>query len=56
MNRLIKTWYGSPFLSGGHDMSTAYPGSGHGSLFQDHESFTRQAAAFLGSDPPFAPY
>ena len=33
-----------------------YPDSGHGSLFQYHESFTRQAAAFLGSDSPFAPY
>jgi len=33
-----------------------YPDSGHGSLFQFHESFTRQAAAFLGSDSPFAPY
>ena len=33
-----------------------YPDSGHGSLFQCHESFTRQAAAFLGSDSPFAPY
>jgi hypothetical protein len=27
-----------------------YPDSGHGSLFQFHESFTRQAAAFLASD------
>ena len=34
----------------------AYPDSGHGSLFQFHESFTRQAAAFLASDAPFAPY
>lgn len=33
-----------------------YPDSGHGSLFQFHESFTRQAAAFLGSDSTFAPY
>ena len=33
-----------------------YPDSGHGSLFQFHESFTRQAAALLGSDSPFAPY
>jgi len=32
-----------------------YPDSGHGSLFQYHESFTRQAAAFLGSDSLFAP-
>ena len=30
--------------------------SGHGSLFQFHESFTRHAAAFLASDSPFAPY
>ena len=34
----------------------AYPDSGHGSLFQFHESFTRHAAAFLASDSPFAPY
>ena len=33
-----------------------YPDSGHGSLFQFHESFARQAAAFLSSDSPFAPY
>ncbi len=33
-----------------------YPDSGHGSLFQFHESFTRQAAAFLGSPSPFAPF
>jgi pimeloyl-ACP methyl ester carboxylesterase len=33
-----------------------YPDSGHGSLFQFHASFTRQAAAFLASDSPFAPY
>jgi pimeloyl-ACP methyl ester carboxylesterase len=33
-----------------------YPDSGHGSLFQFHESFTRQAAAFLAADSPFAPY
>ncbi len=33
-----------------------YPDSGHGSLFQYHESFTRHAAAFLASDSPFAPY
>src|SRR5258707_853515 len=26
-NRLIKRWYGSPFLSGGNDMSTATPTS-----------------------------
>ena len=34
----------------------AYPDSGHGSLFQFHESFTRQATAFLASDSAFAPY
>jgi pimeloyl-ACP methyl ester carboxylesterase len=33
-----------------------YPDSGHGSLFQFHESFTRQAAAFLASDAPSAAY
>lgn len=33
-----------------------YPDSGHGSLFQFHQSFTRHAAAFLASDSPFAPY
>ena len=34
----------------------AYPDSGHGSLFQFHESFTRHAAAFLASEDPVAPY
>jgi pimeloyl-ACP methyl ester carboxylesterase len=34
----------------------AYPDSGHGSLFQFHESFTRHAAAFLASESPFAAY
>jgi pimeloyl-ACP methyl ester carboxylesterase len=34
----------------------AYPDSGHGSLFQFHDSFTRHAAAFLASDAPLAPY
>lgn len=34
----------------------AYPDSGHGSLFQFHDSFTRHAAAFLASDAPCAPY
>lgn len=29
-----------------------YPDSGHGSIFQFHDSFTRQAAAFLASDSP----
>jgi len=33
-----------------------YPDSGHGSLFQFHDSFTRQAAAFLASASPFAPF
>jgi pimeloyl-ACP methyl ester carboxylesterase len=30
-----------------------YPDSGHGSLFQFHESFTRQVNAFLASDSSF---
>ena len=33
-----------------------YPDSGHGSLFQFHDSFTRQATAFLEADSAFAPY
>lgn len=33
-----------------------YPDSGHGSVFQFHEPFTRQATAFLASDSEFAPY
>ena len=33
-----------------------YPDSGHGSVFQFHEPFTRQATAFLASDLEFAPY
>ncbi len=33
-----------------------YPDSGHGSLFQFHESFTRQAIAFLNSESSLAPY
>ena len=33
-----------------------YPDSGHGSLSQFPGSFTRQAAAFLASDTPSAPY
>jgi pimeloyl-ACP methyl ester carboxylesterase len=33
-----------------------YPDSGHGSLFQFHESFTRQAAGFLASDSAAAAY
>jgi len=37
-------------------MLLAYPDAGHGSLFQFHQSFTRQATAFLTSDSPFAAY
>jgi pimeloyl-ACP methyl ester carboxylesterase len=33
-----------------------YPDSAHGSLFQFHEPFARQAMAFLASDSAFAPY
>jgi pimeloyl-ACP methyl ester carboxylesterase len=33
-----------------------YPDSGHGSLFQFHESFARQAGAFLASGSKFAPF
>jgi pimeloyl-ACP methyl ester carboxylesterase len=33
-----------------------YPDSGHGSLFQFHDSFTRQASTFLGSSSAAAPY
>jgi len=33
-----------------------YPDSGHGALFQFHDSFTRQATAFLASDSPYAPF
>jgi pimeloyl-ACP methyl ester carboxylesterase len=33
-----------------------YPDSGHGSIFQFHQSFTRHATAFLESDSRFAPY
>jgi pimeloyl-ACP methyl ester carboxylesterase len=33
-----------------------YPDSGHGSLFQWHESFTQQAWSFLASESEFAPY
>ena len=33
-----------------------YPDSGHGSLFQFHVSFTRQATTFLESRSTFAPY
>jgi hypothetical protein len=33
-----------------------YPDSGHGSLFQFHDSFTRQAAAFLESKSTSAAY
>ena len=34
----------------------AYPDSGHGALFQFHESFTRHTAAFLDSAGPSAAY
>jgi pimeloyl-ACP methyl ester carboxylesterase len=37
-------------------MLIAYPDSGYGSLFQFHESFTKQANAFRASNSPFAPY
>src|SRR5215471_6685659 len=37
-------------------MLLVYPDSGHGSLFQFHDSFTRQAAAFLSSTSPFAAF
>ena len=37
-------------------MLITYPDSGHGSLFQFHDSFTRQAEAFLASDSAYAPY
>jgi pimeloyl-ACP methyl ester carboxylesterase len=33
-----------------------YPDSAHGCIFQFHQSFTRQAAAFLASGSAFAPY
>jgi len=33
-----------------------YPDSGHGSLFQWHESFQHHATAFLTSTSQFAPY
>jgi pimeloyl-ACP methyl ester carboxylesterase len=33
-----------------------YPDAGHGSLFQWHESFTRQVKEFLASDSAYAPY
>jgi pimeloyl-ACP methyl ester carboxylesterase len=33
-----------------------FPDSGHGSLFQFHEPFTRQVAAFLASASEYAPY
>jgi pimeloyl-ACP methyl ester carboxylesterase len=37
-------------------MLMTYPDSGHGSLFQWHESFQRQATEFLRSNSPSAPY
>jgi pimeloyl-ACP methyl ester carboxylesterase len=33
-----------------------YPDSGHGSLFQWHDSFQHHASEFLRSNSPFAPY
>lgn len=33
-----------------------YPDAGHGSLFQFHDAFARQATAFLASDSAWAPY
>jgi pimeloyl-ACP methyl ester carboxylesterase len=33
-----------------------YPDSGHGSLFQWHDSFTGQVGAFLAAESPYAPY
>ena len=33
-----------------------FPDSGHGSLFQFHEAFTRQVSSFLESASPFAPF
>jgi pimeloyl-ACP methyl ester carboxylesterase len=33
-----------------------YPDAGHGSLFQYHEPFVRQVAAFLTSRSPHAPF
>ncbi len=33
-----------------------FPDAGHGSLFQFHDAFARQAGAFLDSDGPSAPY
>jgi pimeloyl-ACP methyl ester carboxylesterase len=33
-----------------------YPDSGHGALFQFHQSFTRQVGAFLSADSMQAPY
>ncbi len=37
-------------------MLLVYPDAGHGSLFRFHDSFTRQAAAFLASTSPYVPY
>ncbi len=33
-----------------------YPDAGHGSIFQWHDSFTRQVRIFLASNSPLAPY
>jgi len=37
-------------------MLLTFPDSGHGSLFQFHDSFTRHATAFLASESELAPY
>jgi pimeloyl-ACP methyl ester carboxylesterase len=46
-------WLGENLLNA---VLLTYPDSGHGSLFQFHESFTRQAAEFLASTSAAAPY
>jgi acetyl-CoA acetyltransferase len=48
---------GHPFAAtGANAVLMTYPDSGHGSLFQFHESFTRQATAFLASQSAAAHY
>jgi len=37
-------------------MLLTYPDSGHGALFQFHDSFARHAEAFLTSNSSSAPY
>lgn len=39
-----------------HAVLMTFPDSGHGSLFQFHEAFTRQATAFLNGSATEAPY